>query len=37
MKIGQPKLSERKIQTSGIFVPPTAIHSKLALVANDDG
>jgi hypothetical protein len=29
MRVGQPKLSERKIQRSGLFVPPTNFCSGL--------
>jgi hypothetical protein len=35
MRVGQPKLSERKSQKSGLFVPPTNVHYAKALHANE--
>jgi hypothetical protein len=37
MKIGQPKLSERKSRRSGLVVTPTSAQSDLAFILDDYG
>jgi hypothetical protein len=37
MKIGQPKLSERKSQRRGLFVPPTYLQSEATFNLDDYG
>jgi hypothetical protein len=37
VKIGQPKLSERKNQRNGLFVLPTSLHPEATLKVNDYG